>query len=65
MAWRDKAVEIAEKIIDKAEKTGRVQLLTRQDMVEMLASAAIDGMAYECDIAVMPLLNKMNNQKSE
>lgn len=60
MAWKEKSQEIAESILEKAESNGRVQLLTREDMAAMLSEAAMAGMAYECDIAVMPLLNKLN-----
>ncbi len=35
-------------------------------ILPLLEKAALEGMAYECDIAVMPLLEKLNNDnKSE
>ena len=62
MSWNEKSLEIAKDILEKMEN-GVLNSYTRADVLNGLKEAAMQGMAYECDIAVMPLLNKMNKDK--
>ena len=62
MAWKEKSQEIALEILERIEN-GVLNSYTRADVLHALEEAAIKGMEYECDIAVMPLLNKLNKDK--
>ncbi len=64
MNWSEKSKEIADAILKKMENGIISGTLTREEILNGLREAAMQGMAHECDIAVMPLLNKINN-KSE
>ena len=62
MSWTEKSKEIAVEVLDKMEK-GAQNSYTRDDVLNGLREAAMQGMVYECNIAVMPLLNKINKNK--
>ncbi len=48
MSWNEKSKEIAEVILDKMEK-GAQNSYTRDDVLNGLREAAMQGMAYECE----------------
>ena len=64
MGWKDKAQEIAFEIISKMDESLQGSY-THSDVLQALEQAAITGMAYECDIAVMPLLAKLNKHDDD
>ena len=59
MSWSDKAREVATVILEKQEY-GILNNYTRNDVLSMMEICFVEGCRYECDIAVMPLLNKLN-----
>lgn len=64
MNWSEKSKEIADAILKKMENGISGTSFSREEILNGLREAAMQGMAHECDIAVMPLLDKIN-KKSE
>jgi len=59
MGWKEKSEEIAGAILKREIKRGAISEKQLEYFQVLFAEAAMEGMKHECDVAVMPLLNKL------
>jgi hypothetical protein len=59
MGWKEKSEEIAGAILEREIKRGAISEKQLEYFKKLLAEAAMEGMKHECDVAVMPLLDKL------